>query len=99
MECNARYRIIGRNAFEGFSSGRTVNMSGSGILLVTESVLPPGFLIEIEIDWPVRLADDVRLKMVVKGQIVRSENNDVARAGVKIFRYSFYTASRWRVDL
>ena len=92
MECRVRYRLVGRGAFEVFSYGKTVNMSGNGILLVTDSVLPPGFLIEVEIDWPARLPDDVPLKMVVRGKVVRSEKTDVALAGVKILRYAFHTA-------
>ena len=92
MECQVRYRVIGRDVFEAFSNGKTVNMSGSGILLITDSVLPPGFLVEVEIDWPARLSDGVPVKMVVRGKVVRSEKRDVALAGVRILRYAFHTA-------
>jgi hypothetical protein len=67
-------------------------MSGSGVLLITAGVLAPGRLIEVEIDWPARLDDDVPLKMVVRGKVVRSEKSDVALAGVRILRYDFRTA-------
>ena len=67
-------------------------MSGSGVLLVTDKVLPAGLLVEVEIDWPARSADGVPLKMIVRGKVVRSEKNDVALAGVRISRYEFRTA-------
>ena len=67
-------------------------MSGNGILLITDNVLPPGFLVEVEIDWPARLADGVLLKMIVRGKVVRSEKDDIALAGVRILRYAFRTA-------
>lgn len=92
MECHVRYRLIDGGASEAFSHGKTVNMSGSGILLITDSVLPPGFLIEVEIDWPARLPNGVPVKMVVRGKVVRSEKRDVALAGVRILRYAFHTA-------
>jgi len=92
MECHVRYRVIRREAFEAFCNGKTINMSGSGVLLITDRVLPPGLLVEVEIDWPVKLAESVPLKMVVKGKVVRSVKEDVALAGVKILRYAFRTA-------
>jgi hypothetical protein len=99
MECRVRYRAVGRSASLGFSHGKTVNMSGSGILLVTDNVLPPGWLIELEIEWPARLDDGVPLKMVVRGKIVRSEKKDVALTGVRILRYDFRTAGAQPGDL
>jgi PilZ domain-containing protein len=98
MECHVRYRIIGRGANEPFSHGKTINMSGNGILLSTDSLLPTGFLVEVEIDWPATLADGVPLKMVVRGKVVRSEKKDVALAGVKILRYTFHTAGAHSSD-
>jgi PilZ domain len=92
MACRVRYRVIGQDDYAAFSHGRTINMSGSGILLITDGVLPPGRLIEVEIDWPARLDDGVPLKMVVGGKVVRSEERDVALAGVRILRYAFRTA-------
>jgi len=92
MACRVRYRVIGQDAYATFSHGKTVNMSGSGILLVTDGVLAPGRLIEVEIEWPTRLDDGVPLKMVVRGTVVRSEKRDVALAGVRIVRYDFRTA-------
>jgi hypothetical protein len=85
-----RYRVVG---VEVFSRGKTVNMSTGGMLLAIDRVLSPGLLVEVEVDWPVKLAEQVSLKLVVEGQIVRSDKNDVALVGVKILRHTFHTAS------
>jgi hypothetical protein len=89
IERDVRYRVVGVDAF---SCGKTVNISSRGMLLAVDRVLSTGLLVEVEIDWPVKLADQVSLKLVIVGQIVRSTNNDVALAGVKISRYKFRTA-------
>jgi|HubBroStandDraft_6_1064221.scaffolds.fasta_scaffold1915333_1 hypothetical protein len=67
-------------------------MSGSGVLLITDGVLPAGLLVEVEIDWPARSNDGVPSKMIVRGKVVRSEKNRIAFAGVRILRYEFRTA-------
>jgi hypothetical protein len=88
--CDVRYRVA---RVEVFSRGKTVNMSSGGMLLAIDRVLPPNLQVDVEVDWPVKLADQVSLKLVVKGKIVRSEQNDVALVGIKISRYRFRTAS------
>src|SRR5260370_11042032 len=87
---DVRYRVVG---VEVFSRGKTVNMSSGGMLLAIDRVLSPRLLVEVEVDWPVKLADQVSMKLVVRGRIVRSEKNDVALARLKISRYTFHTAS------
>jgi PilZ domain-containing protein len=75
-------------------TGRTVNISSGGILIVTDRPLSRGMRLEIEVDWPVIAADEGSLKLSIQGQIVRSKKNDVALAGVKILSHTFHTTSR-----
>jgi hypothetical protein len=93
IECDVRYQVIGRGVFEGFLTGKTVNMSSGGVLLATDRVLTPGLRVQLEVDWPVKLNDEVKLKLVIRGKVVRSEEGVVALAGVKISRHTFHTAS------
>jgi hypothetical protein len=95
--CDARYRVISNGAFEEFGSGKTVNMSSRGVLIVTDCVLSPGLRVEVEVDWPVKLDDGASMKLVIMGRVVRSTKNDVALVGVKILRHAFHTASFWSV--
>ena len=74
-------------------TGRTVNISNGGILIVTDRPLSPGMRLEIEVDWPVIAADEGSLKLLIQGYIVRSKKNGVALAGVKILRHMFHTTS------
>jgi len=88
IEHSVRYRVIG---IEISGSGKTVNMSRGGILLAIDRVLAWGLSIELEVDWPVRLADENPVKLVIKGKIVWSRKNGVALAGVTIAWYEFHS--------
>jgi hypothetical protein len=91
--CDVRYRVIGHGSFEGFGRGKTVNMSSSGLLLAVDHNLSPGARIEIEMDWPFKREEGVSQKLIIMGQIVRSEKSTVALAGVKISRHTFQITS------
>ena len=83
-----RYRALhtpSRN-IRGF--GRTIDMSGGGVLFTTERELPPGRLIELSVNWPARLDGVCPLQFVAMGRVVRS---DGARAAIRIERYEFKT--------
>jgi hypothetical protein len=90
IERGVHYRVIG---IEISGSGKTVNMSRGGVLLAIDRILSPGLRVEVEVDWPVKLADKVPVKLVVRGTIVRSKKNGVAFAGVTISWYEFHTVS------
>jgi PilZ domain len=68
--------------------GRVVNLSSSGVLFECDSDLPLGMWIELSIDWPVMLNNEVRLKLQGKGRVVRVKGNRIA---VTIERYDFLT--------
>ena len=68
-------------------------MSRGGVLLAIDHILSPGLRVDVEVDWPVKLADKVPVKLVVRGTIVRSKKNGVAFAGVTISWYEFHTVS------
>jgi len=91
IECSVRYRVKG---IEESGSGKTVNISSGGVLMAIDRILSPGSRVEVEIDWPVKLDDGVPIKLVVSGRVVRSKEDDIALAGVKMLRYAFHTASR-----
>ncbi|MGA2271175.1 MAG: hypothetical protein ABSH44_22125 [Bryobacteraceae bacterium] len=72
--------------------GQTLNIGSGGILFTTEERLPMGRLVELSVNWPVRLGGSCPLQFVAVGKVVRS---DPTRAAVRIERYQFKTrASR-----
>lgn len=90
IEHGVHYQVIGS---EISGSGKTVNMSRGGVLLAIDRILPRGMSVEVQVDWPIRLADEDPVKLVIRGTIVRSKKNGVAFAGVTISWYEFHTAS------
>jgi hypothetical protein len=67
-------------------NGETLNVSSSGVLFKSHCDLPVGRIVELVIDWPVRLNDNCFLKLVARGRVVRHQNGQFA---VKVERYNF----------
>ncbi len=79
------YKIFRRRTIE-FGLGRSVNISASGILFTAESVLTRGERAEVAVDWPIKLDNQHRLKLVVIGRVVRTEGKCAA---LSIERYEY----------
>jgi hypothetical protein len=90
IECEVQYRVIG---IDLSGSGKTLNMSRNGVLLAIDRLLSPGLRVEVEIDWPVRVAGKIPMKLAIKGRIVRSQKNHVVVAGMTISWYEFRTVA------
>jgi hypothetical protein len=89
IERDVRYKVLqGRRTIE-VGSGRTLNMSSRGILFTTECPLPKGKHVELSVSWPARLHNEVALKLVVVGRLVRIEEK---KAAITIVRYDFKTS-------
>lgn len=88
IEREVRYRVLGRRGSEQVGVGKTLNMSSSGVLFTTESLLLPGRKLEIAISWPAQLDNKCPLKFVARGRVVRSEPGVAA---IEIQQYEFRT--------
>ncbi len=69
-------------------SGRTLDISGSGLSFTADRPLQIGQTLEISIQWPVLLDGSVQLQLVVSGAVVRI-NGDIA--AVRFRRREFRT--------
>jgi hypothetical protein len=67
----------------------THDISSGGVSFQGSKVLPAGADIELAITWPFRLEGVCRLKLVVFGRVVRSDQITTA---IKMQRYEFRTA-------
>ena len=76
------YKVLDRGAKTG--TGRTLNISSSGVWFTTQSLLPTGTPLEISMDWPVTL--DISMKLMIYGSVVRSDQKGAA---VAIERHQF----------
>lgn len=96
ISCELQYRILGQHS-PGIGHGKTVNMSSSGMLLVTDHVLAPGRKVEVLVQWPVKLNEQVGLKLIVLGQVVRVGSEGVIQAAIRIERHEFHTSAQTEI--
>lgn len=88
IEREIRYRVLSkRNTYEE-GTGKTVNISSTGVLFTTDQILLPGKRLELSISWPAQLDNRCHLKLVARGRVARLEQG---RAAVEIQQYEFRT--------
>jgi hypothetical protein len=92
IEREVQCRILSRKDGDINSTGKTLNISSSGILFTTRQTLLPGRRVELAIDWPAQLDNKCALKLVARGRVVRCDGD---RAALEILQHEFRTkASR-----
>ena len=88
IEREVRFRVLNKRGGEEAGEGKTLNISSSGVLFTSEQLLLPGRRLELAISWPVQLNNQVALKLVARGRVVRFEEG---RAAIEIQQYEFRT--------
>jgi PilZ domain len=83
-----RWKIVRRKQVVDSGSGRTVDLSSSGILFESGRPLAPGANIELSIVWPALLQNVTPLQLIVNGRIVRS---DGCRTAMRRAQHDFKT--------
>lgn len=87
IEQQVRYKVLSRNSVET-GTGKTLNMSSTGVLFSTERDVHVGDRLEVSVNWPAQLDHKCPLKLVVAGRVVRGANGSAA---IIIDRYEFKT--------
>jgi hypothetical protein len=90
IEREVRFRVLNKRGGEEAGEGKTLNISSSGVLFTSEHLLLPGRRLELAISWPVQLNNQVALKLVARGRVVRFEEG---HAAIEIQQYEFRTQS------
>jgi len=88
IERDVQYRVLTRRDGEPEGTGKTLNMSSSGVLFTTDQTLLPGRRMELSISWPAQLDNKCALKLVARGRVVRFEGN---AAALEILQHEFRT--------
>ena len=88
IEREVKYKVLSKRSADEAGSGKTLNMSSSGVLFTSEHLLIPGKRIEVSISWPAQLNNKTNLKLVARGRVVRCEDG---RAALEIQQYEFRT--------
>ena len=82
------YQTMEKPFLSGEGTSETLNISSKGILFRTDQPLEAGQLLQISVDWPARLENQIPLKLVAEGRVVR---NLSGVAAVTIEKYEFRT--------
>jgi hypothetical protein len=86
---DVRYRALNRNSDSAGGTGKTVNMSSTGVLFSTQDhPMYAGKRLELSISWPARLDRKCGLKLVVRGRVVRCKG---ALAAIAAEKHEFRT--------
>lgn len=87
-----KYRVLRADRVAELGTGRTVNMSSSGIYFISEKTLPLAAPLELSVSWPALLNESCPMKLTIHGAVVRSD--DGGGTAVNIERYEFRTQGR-----
>jgi len=88
LTLEVRYAVSGRRAPVETGSGRTIDLSSSGLRFTADSLLLTGQTLDVSIDWPVLLNGGVHLQLAMSGVVVRTSETAIA---LQIQRYEFKT--------
>ena len=88
IERPVRYKVLGEKKVMQVGWGKTLNMSGGGVLFTTESALSQGQLVELAVSWPAKLSDMIPLNLVLVGRVVHAKET---QAAISIESYEFKT--------
>ena len=82
------YQTLEHPLMSGQGTSETLNISSKGLLFTTDARLEAGQLVQVSLDWPARLENQIPLKLVAEGRVVR---NIDGQAAVTIEKYEFRT--------
>lgn len=82
------YQALESPFFSGTAVSETLNISSKGVLFATSHPLQPGQLLQVSVDWPARLENEIPLKLVAEGRVIRVVDG---QAAVRIDKYEFRT--------
>jgi DNA-binding NarL/FixJ family response regulator len=82
------YQTLEHPILAGTGSSETLNIGSKGILFTSHEPLKNGQLVQVSVEWPARLENQIPLKLVAEGRVVRNNNGQTA---VTIEKYEFRT--------
>lgn len=91
IERELRYKTLNLRTEPQTGTGKTMNISSSGVLFTTEHEFPVGTRLEVTISWPAQLNERCMLNLVARGRVSRFGKGHVA---LQIQQYEFRTQSR-----
>ena len=93
MDLSYRFYLKRKPISEG--SGKTVDISSSGVLFAPGRTYPQGAAAELFIEWPVLYENVLPMRLAVVGLVVRSDRRGTA---VRILRHRFKSGKKGPPD-
>jgi hypothetical protein len=88
LTLEVRYAVSGRLPSVQTGSGRTIDLSSSGLSFTADGPLLVGQTLDLCLDWPVLLDGAIRLQLMMSGEVVRTNGTMTA---LQIRRHEFRT--------
>jgi hypothetical protein len=88
LNLELRYTVSYRCTPVETGTGRTIDLSSSGLAFTADTPLPMGVRIDVSIDWPVLLDGGVKMQLKMSGLVVRTNGTETA---LQIHRHEFKT--------
>jgi FixJ family two-component response regulator len=82
------YQTLEHPVISGQGTSETLNISSKGLLFTSNEKFQEGQLLQVSLNWPARLENQVPLKLVAEGRVVRNSNGQTA---MTIDKYEFRT--------
>jgi hypothetical protein len=89
LTLDLRWRLVRRRKVLDSGSGRTLDLSSSGLCFEAGRPLPVGLNVELSISWPALLHNVAPMQLAVAGKIVRAEG---PRTAIRMVQHEFRTA-------
>ena len=88
VNLEVRYSVVGHRRPVETGSGRTIDMSSSGLSFTADRPLSIGQKLDLSIDWLALLDGGIQLQIVASGVVVRTNG---AVTAIRIERHDFRT--------
>jgi PilZ domain len=88
---DVHYRTLGRRSDAFVGTGKTINISSSGVLFTSQHELPIGTRLEVSMRWPMKLNEKCGLNLVATGRVVRHAKGQLA---LRFQEWQFRTTSQ-----
>jgi len=89
IQSDIRYRMLESGKHMPQTDGKMIDMSSHGVRILAAQPLPCGKRVEVSISWPVALNATCGLKLMVTGEVVRSDSDQTV---VTIVKHEFRTS-------
>jgi hypothetical protein len=86
-----KYKLLRETSIVETGEGQTADIGSGGVCFIAGRKLQANCYIELSISWPVLLNDNLPMRLIAFGRVIRSEG---PRCACTIEKYEFRTQSR-----